>query len=66
MMAKKKKNILAMPDKHIGFKELIEVRKSEMSGCLPGMTTKVSRFDAEAWVSSPKTFERTLFTISNN
>lgn len=63
---KKRKNILALPDKEIGFNELVEVRKSEMIGCLPGMVTKVRKGNKEAWVSSPKIFERTLFSISNN
>ena len=63
---KKKKNILALPDKNIGFRELIDVRKTEMVGCLPGMVTKVILGDKEAWVRSPKIFERTLFSIKEN
>lgn len=64
-MAKGKKHILALPDKYIGFKELVDIRKSEMIGVLPGFVTKVKRGDAEEWVESPKPFERTLFSIKD-
>ena len=63
-MTKKKKNILAMPDKNITFSELKEVREAEMEGVLPGYFTKITHGDKEAFVESPSTFERTLFSIS--
>lgn len=63
-MAKKKKNILAMPDKDISFEELKKARKTEMEGMLPGYFTRVSLGQKEAVIESPSTFNRTLFNIS--
>lgn len=60
---KKKKNILSLPDKDISFKELCEVRQTEMISMLPGLVTKVKLGNKEKWVRSPKIFERTLFGI---
>ena len=63
---KKKKNILALPDKNIGFKELCDVRATEMIGVLPGFATKVKMGDKEAWINSPGTFNRTLFSLKED
>lgn len=63
-MAKKKKNILAMPDKNIGFEELKQVRETEMEGVLPGYFTRITLGNKEALIESPSTFDRTLFNIS--
>ena len=63
-MAKKKKNILAMPDKEISFDVLKEVRKAEMESILPGYSTRIAMGNKEAIIESPSTFSRTLFNIS--
>ena len=61
-----KKNILALPDKVIGFKELCDVRTTEMVGILPGFVAKVTVGDKERWVESPAPFERTLFSVKED
>jgi len=63
--SKKKKNDIfsGVPDKSILWKELTAARKQEMSHCLPGLTTKLAYCGEEAWVNSPKTFERSLFKV---
>ena len=63
-MTKKKKNILAMPDKNITFEELKKVRETEMEGVLPGYFTRITLGNKEAFIESPSTFNRTLFNIS--
>ena len=61
---KKKSDIFhGVPDKQISWKELTAARKQEMGNCLPGFTTKLIYGGNEAWVNSPKTFERSLFKV---
>ena len=62
-MAKKKKNFFDLPDKAISFEELVEVRKQEMEGMRPGLTSVVTVGKLSTRVESPRPFERSTFRI---
>ena len=63
-MAKKKKNFFDLPDKAISFEELVEVRKAEMEGMRPGLTSEVKVGRLSTRVASPRPFERSTFRMA--
>jgi hypothetical protein len=63
----KKKDILGKDTgKYISFAELTEAREQEMEGVLPGFQTRIEMGDKDAVVTSPGTFERSLFKVGNH
>ena len=45
-------------EKTIGFKELVNVRKEEMQGMLPGFVAEIKQGDKTARVNSPRWLEK--------
>lgn len=50
-------------DRTISFKELVNVRKDEMRGMLPGFTAEVSNGEKSVWVDSPSWLDKTQLKV---
>ena len=49
---------MADEGKQISFKELVDVRKEEMHGMLPGLSAELRKGDKTIRVDAPKWFEK--------
>ena len=47
----------------ISFKELVQVRKEEMRGMLPGFMAEIKDGDKSAKVYSPNSFEKSTYKL---
>lgn len=54
---------MAEDGKQISFKELVDVRKAEMEGILPGFMAELKQGDKTVKVYSPNWFERTSLKV---
>ena len=54
---------MADEGKSISFKELVDVRKEEMQGMLPGFMAEVRNGDKSVIVYSPSFFEKASLTV---
>ena len=54
---------MSQEKKKITFKELVEVRKEEMRGMRPGLTSEITDGIHTVRVNSPDVFERSTFKM---
>lgn len=53
-------------EKKINFKQLVEVRKEEMEGMLPGLMTEVTDGKNKMFVNSPSCQQRSQFRVKDD